>query len=243
MKIDSFDTNSWCFCLYNEAEKIANKYNLLNLKNEDVAKYEDAEFYIKERITQDKINVLCPQFYDKSVKMKILGHHYTKLINREIIESQGLKINSWDNYSESMKKTLENYNVSKSDIQKALFCLKKWYKQKYADVDGTNGGHINFTTYEDEWFKEQYCKIIGGELAEELRMSCPPIYDLLRDNGTAYRLDFLVTVDDMDDPEAMSHAMLVSILSKIIWDKDIPPECSRIIKHNIYPEDISIIPI
>ena len=81
------------------------------------------------------------EFYKEAINHSILCHHYTRVLSPKQIRLNGLQPNNWNNYSLNTKGVLQELNIDKKLIDKAITVLNKHYKSKYTPAPND----INYT--------------------------------------------------------------------------------------------------
>lgn len=130
-------------------------------------------------------------------KYNLACYHSTKMLDKNIIFSTGLKTNEWDTYSKHIINTLRILRVEEEDIAKTIEIIKRQYDWKYP----SQGREPQLCFYSDTGLLsedmsagyEQFCENIGGELARNaLKENYPQLYGQLRENGEALLVKFKI---------------------------------------------------
>lgn len=131
-------------------------------------------------------------------------YHSTKILDKNIILSDGLGTNEWDTYSKNIIKTLRILEVAEKDIVQVHEAIKRTYDWKYFfEWKGTTVIFYSDTDLlsEDMGAKyEQFCENIGDELARQaLKKAYPQLYRYLRENGEAFLVKFRIPFTNIKD--------------------------------------------
>lgn len=173
---------------------------------------------------------------------EIVCYHSTKILDKDIIFSDGLKTNDWSIYSRNIINTFKKLNVKENDISEAIKVIKKQYDWKYPPHDGepllcfySDLGQLSNDEYAGY---EKFCENIGGELAQDaLKYNYPQIYRYLRENGEAILVKFKLPFIDIKsyDKDSIVYHFVAYFAGKHFWnynyeihfwgntDKDIAP--------------------
>ncbi|SEA88919.1 hypothetical protein SAMN02910384_02644 [Pseudobutyrivibrio sp. ACV-2] len=152
------------------------------------------------------------KFYKETCKHKIVCHHYTRVLDPNDIEANGLRPNNWKNIYSQMLKTLTMVGLDEQSIKAATNNLHNFYTDKYPD----SANDINYTTAINSDDIKKFTTNIGGELGACLE-SDTDLWHLLISNGTPIRVDFVANITDDSKFHKLVHYLLIRILTQLIW--------------------------
>lgn len=138
-------------------------------------------------------------FYDNLMCMlenyEFIVYHATKVLNKDLIMKNGIRVNDWNRYSAMLTNTYKQLGISEINIAKALSLIEYEYNRKF-DF-GERGKELcffsglNLIDTKDIAGYEQFCENIGGEIARHaLEEKCFELYRPLQENGEAYIVKF-----------------------------------------------------
>ncbi len=126
---------------------------------------------------------------------ELICYHSTKMLDRNIVLKNGLRINEWDSYSENMVNIFRRFGMDDDNLNQAMNYIKHQYDFQYSalgigaqlcfysDLGLIDRGNIAYF--------EQFCENIGGEIARRaLKKQHPDLYKCLKDNGEAFIVKF-----------------------------------------------------
>ncbi len=237
--INTDEWNTWPTNLYEEALKICDELNLKKRVNVDA---NEVNFFDQARsVLRRYINPYDTEIYAKFSSLakeeNILCHHFTRLLNRNTVRKNGLKCNTWENYSVHIRNTLIKCKLSTAEINHALYKLKNIYDNKYDELFAP-GHDVNFTTSSLDIHASLYCNIVGGELAKDAFENDIKLFDRLKKIGHPYRVDFCLKISELDDYDSDIYILLICELSNILWGKKYPIAIDEIVRRDILSSEI-----
>lgn len=253
MLIDASDTNTIPVDI---EQKIIGYFSRLpknivvNMKRYKVKNDNDIMCAIEKYVSSifDFRQMLIPLFEQH----ELVCYHSTKILDKDIILSDGLKTNDWNIYSKNIANTLRNLGEKEDGIDKAIEAIKHKYDWKYTSY----GREPQLCFYSDIGLLrndgyagyEQFCENIGGELARQaLKDAYPQMYRSLRDNGDAVLVKFKIPFVDIKKyvQSGIIYKFVIYFAGKYFWNctyqihydghinKDVDP--TNIIEIIMYP--------
>lgn len=133
---------------------------------------------------------------------ELVCFHSTKILDKDIILSDGLKTNKWNIYSRNITNTFRSLGVAENDIDEAIVAIKHKHDWKYTSYgrDPQLCFYSNIGLLRNDKYAgyEQFCENIGGELARKaLKNDYPQIYRYLKENGDAVLVKFKIPFVDI----------------------------------------------
>lgn len=141
------------------------------------------------------------EFYDMLIDLfeqhEMVCYHSTKILDKDIIFSEGLKTNEWDAYRKNIINMLQILGVEEKEIREAVGIIKRKYDWKYPLQDREPQlcfySDISLLSEGMSAGYEQFCENIGGELARDaLKGEYPDLYKYFRENGEAFLVKFKI---------------------------------------------------
>lgn len=181
------------------------------------------EKYVGPSIAYHFYRELCVLFE----KHEMVCYHSTKILDKNIILSNGLQTNEWDTYSNNIIKTLHTLEASEEEINQAVEAIKMKYDWKYP----SHGREAQLCFYSDTDLLsedmhagyEQFCENIGGELARDaLKNEYPCLYEYLRANGKAFLVKFKIPFSHIKDynQDSIIYQFVSHFAGKFFWNYD-----------------------
>lgn len=153
--------------------------------------------------------------------------HATKLLSRKEVYVAGLRTNDWKRYSDMMKKTFDKVGLLSDSINEAMGFLKHEYEYKYFDKDRNAQlcfySNLSLTSKGETAGYDQFCENIGGELARRaLRDNMPQVFQLLKKNGEAVIIKFLLPFFDVAyyNKDTIAYQFICRSAAKYFWNYD-----------------------
>ena len=183
--------------------------------------------------------VLIPIFdqYD------LICFHATRVKSKADILENGLNTNI-EEYKDRMREALQKYRVPHEKAELAMKYICDEYKRKY----GNSSYPLCFFTSLSSFYHkdgmpgyEQYCKTVGGELAEwALRKHCPEVLEVLHNNGYPVIVEFLTSFCSIkcSHKARLIFPFVINVVSKALWNYNYVIEADGAIIGNITPERI-----
>lgn len=151
------------------------------------------EDYVGPRVAYDFYKMLIDLFGQH----EIVCYHSTKIFDKDIFLSEGLKTNEWDTYRKNIINMLQILGVEEKEITEAVGIIKRKYDWKYPLQDREPQlcfySDISLLSEGMSAGYEQFCENIGGELARDaLKGEYPDLYKYFRENGEALLVKFKI---------------------------------------------------
>ena len=203
----------------------------------------DVRCAIEDYLRPIKAEPLYRQLRGIMDRNNIVCYHATKVLNCKQIIEDGLRVNEWNRYSVSIRKTLNELNAA--DVDRAIECIHKEYERKY-ELNGVepqicffSGLHLadggEFIGY------DQFCENIGGELARwALRDAMPKTYQLLKNNGKQLIVKFFLPFLDIANyqQDMVLYQFVCYYAAKYFWGWDYTVQYDGSTYKNIAPNQI-----
>ncbi len=170
-------------------------------------------------------------FYEELISLfdqyEMVCYHSTKVLNKDILLSGGLKTNEWNTYRKNVINTLQMLGVEEKEITEAVEIIKRKYDWKYPLQD--REPQLCFysdTSLLSEGMSagyEQFCENIGGELARDaLKEERPDLYKYFRENGKAFLVKFKIPFSSIKsyNQDSIIFQFIAHFAGKCFWDYD-----------------------
>lgn len=192
----------------------------------NVIRYDiDVRCAIEDYVGPFKAAALYEEVISIFEQYELICYHSTKMLDKNMVLSEGLKTNEWDSYSEDIISTFKQLGLNEDDLILAMECIKHQYDFKYSSIG--MGSQICFYSdldlidMEDSAGYEQFCENIGGETARwALKEQHPELYKYLKENGEAFIVKFKLPFSDMVDfdKECIVYQFIAYVAGMYFWN-------------------------
>ena len=173
---------------------------------------------------------------------KVIFYHATRLISRNDLHPDGIKVPTWEHYKEYLARYLRQHHVSDDEINKALNLILVGHRNKNQPFETIHFfTPIDMIYMNDDTGFDVYCENIGGELARwALEYKMPHILRLLKDGGEPLILRFILPHKNILSTrrDVMTECFIYHVASKLLWDFNYPICFDAMTQFNIPFSDI-----
>lgn len=193
---------------------------------------------IQDEIPPSNIEVRCrledyfrpssvPALYESLASIleseEIIVYHATKVLSPDKIKYEGLRINSWEHYSNYVNEAFIKGGISEVETEVALHHIKTEKKRRDhfgQDVLCYFANRISFSEEERTGYLH-FCQNIGGELARNaLEKTMPSLYKVLCDSGESVLVKFSIPfswIADYEIEDKITH-FIYHIAASYLWN-------------------------